>query len=50
LYWFFDLDAVARAKPYLNEVLETDCVMDVANAIERTRNRLGVLPRSDIPI
>ncbi len=50
LYWFFDLDAVARAKPYLSEVLQTDTVTDVADAIERTRKRLGVLPRADIPI
>lgn len=50
LYWFFDLDAVAKAKPYLKEVLETESVIDVANAIERTRQRLGVLPRNDIPI
>jgi len=50
LYWFFDLEAVAMAKPYRKEVLDTNTVMDVANAIERTRNRLGVLPRSDIPI
>jgi hypothetical protein len=47
LYWFFDLDPVAKAKPYLQEVLETEKVMDVANAIERTRQKLGVLPRSD---
>jgi hypothetical protein len=50
MYWFFDLDAVAKAKPYLQEVLETDNVLDVANAIERTRGKLGILPRNDIPI
>lgn len=50
LYWFFRLDGVAAAKPYLKEVLETDSVKDVADAIERTRERLGVLPRQDIPI
>ncbi|HEY9757040.1 MAG TPA: DUF1152 domain-containing protein [Oculatellaceae cyanobacterium] len=50
MYWFFELDAVAKAKPYLNEVLESDNVMDVSSAIERTRARLGVLPKSDIPI
>jgi hypothetical protein len=50
LYWFFDLDAVAKAKPYLQEVLETDNILDVANAIDRTRSRLGILPKSDIPI
>lgn len=50
LYWFFDLDAVAKAKPYLHEVLETEAVVDVSDAIERTRKRLGILPRSDIPI
>ncbi|MDQ5937729.1 MAG: hypothetical protein QG574_5088 [Cyanobacteriota bacterium erpe_2018_sw_21hr_WHONDRS-SW48-000092_B_bin.40] len=50
LYWFFDLDAVAKAKPYRNEVLETDNVTDVSDAIEKTRARMGVLPRADIPI
>lgn len=50
LYWFFDLDAVAKAKPYLKEVLETDSVAEVADAIERTRQRLGTLQKTDIPI
>lgn len=50
LYWFFDLRKVAEAKPYLGEVLDTDRVEDVAEAIQRTRDRLGVRPRSDIPI
>jgi hypothetical protein len=50
LYWFFELDAVAQRKPFLREVVETDNVMDVANAFERAREKLGVLPRTDIPI
>ncbi len=50
LYWFFDLDAVAKAKPYLSEVLETDNVTDVSDAIEKTRARMGVLRKTDIPI
>ena len=50
LYWFFDLDAVAKAKPYRNEVLKTDNGTDVSDAIEKTRARLGVLPKADIPI
>lgn len=50
LYWFLNLDSVASAKPYRKEVLDTDKISDVADAIERTRKRLGVLPRTDIPI
>lgn len=50
LYWFFDLDAVAKAKPYRSEVLETDNVTDVSDAIDKTRARMGVLARADIPI
>jgi hypothetical protein len=50
LYWFFDLEAVAAMKPYRHEVLETDSVTDVYDAIERVRQRLGVLEKSDIPI
>ena len=50
LYWYFDLVAVANAKPYLREVLDTDDVVAVAEAIERTRKRMGVVDRQDIPI
>lgn len=50
LYWFFSLDQIAEAKPYLLEVLETDTPQEVARAIEATRRRLGILPRLDIPI
>jgi hypothetical protein len=50
LYWFFDLEAVAQAKPYRHEVLDTESVGDVHAAIERARERLGVLERAHIPI
>lgn len=50
LYWFFDLDVVAKQKPYLQDVLKSDEIMDVANAIERTRQKMKVLARADIPI
>lgn len=50
LYWFFDLDQVAEAKPYLQEVLDTETPDQVRTAIEATRRRLGVLPRLDMPI
>lgn len=50
LYWFFDLEAVARAKPYADEVQDTDSVADVHAAIERYRDRVGAWPRADIPI
>ena len=50
LYWFFDLEEVARAKPYRAEVLQTDTVSDVAEAIERVRQARGVRARSNLPI
>jgi len=50
IYWFFDLDAVAEAKPYLAEVLDSETPLQVLQAIDATRARLGVLPHSDIPI
>ena len=50
MYWFFDLDAVAEAKPYLKEVLDSEKPIQVLQAIDAARARLGVLPRSDIPI
>lgn len=50
LYWFFLLDPIAVAKPYLQDVLETDDVPAVAAAIERTRELLGIVEKNDIPI
>jgi hypothetical protein len=50
LYWFCELDSVADAKSYIKEVMDTDSVSDVADAIERTRARMGILPKADIPI
>lgn len=50
LFWFFDLQAVADAKPYKREVMESATVAEVADAIEEWRNLVGVRPRGDIPI
>lgn len=50
MYWYFDLDKVASAKPIYNEVLNTDSVMEVADAFERVREKAGAMPRADIPI
>lgn len=50
LYWFFDLAAVAAAKPYRDEVLGTDRVQDVADAIQRFRDGAPRPVRRDIPI
>ncbi|MHB2017847.1 MAG: DUF1152 domain-containing protein [Candidatus Xenobia bacterium] len=50
LYWYFDLEAVAAAKPYREEVLQAETVGDVYLAIEKVRERLGVRARCDIPI
>ena len=37
IYWFFDLDAVARMKLFYENVLETTNVMMVAQEIEKVR-------------
>ena len=50
LYWFFDLDTVASSKPIYHNVLETQSVMEVADAFELVREKQGVMERSDIPI
>ena len=50
LYWAFLLDPIAAAKPYRAEVMESETVEEVAEAIERARDRIGVGPRTVIPI
>ena len=50
LFWFFDLEAVAAAKPYREEILLTDTLDAVADAIERVRQGRRVRAREDIPI
>ena len=50
LVWYFDADAVARAKPYYSEALGTRTVAEMASVIESTRSRLGVQPHEAIPI
>lgn len=50
LVWYFDADAVARAKPYYREALHTRSVGDMADLIQATRDRLGVQGRETIPI
>lgn len=50
LYWFFDLDRVARAKPYYHEIQQTETILEVAEAIQRFRDLTGPGPRRDIPI
>ena len=50
LFWFFDLEAVAAAKPYREKILLTDTVHAVADAIERVRRGRRIRVREDIPI
>lgn len=50
LVWYFDADAVARAKPYYHDALRTETVSDMADLIDSTRNRLGIQPHEAIPI
>lgn len=50
LYWFFDLDRVARAKPFYHEIQESTTVLEVAEAFQRFRDLAPPWPRRDIPI
>jgi hypothetical protein len=50
LVWYFDADAVARAKPYYREALGSQTIEDMARLIEETRRRLGVRDYEKIPI
>ena len=49
-YWFFDLDSVASTKPIYDAVLETEHVLEVADAFEKVRVHGAIRPREDIPI
>ncbi len=50
LYWFFDLEAVAKMKLYYNESLETDSVFEVVEIIEKMRSSEEHRIRRTIPI
>ena len=50
LYWFFDLPAVAEARPYLAQALQTDSVGQLHELIQGYRQSQPVTPRRDIPI
>jgi hypothetical protein len=50
LVWYFDADAVARAKPYYREALASTTIEEMAQLIEATRQRLGVRSYEPIPI
>ena len=50
LYWFFDLESVAQAKPFRDKGMETDTVTEMVEIIRRTRESHQVLPRLDIPV
>ena len=50
LYWFFDLESVAQAKPFRDRGMETDTVAEMVEIIRKTRESHQVLPRLDIPV
>lgn len=50
LVWYFDADAVARAKPYYADAVRSDSVAAMGEAIERARQIMGVRPCTRIPI
>jgi hypothetical protein len=49
LCWYFDLDAVARAKPYLAELRETETIEEASRLINDYNERHRA-PRESIPI
>lgn len=50
LFWYFQAEAVAKIKLFYHEVLNTETVKEMADAIERARARHGVKPHQSIPI
>lgn len=50
LYWFYELDPIAEAKPYLEEGLATAGVDELHELIQRVREAGPVAPWRDIPI
>lgn len=50
LYWFYELDPIAEAKPYLEQGLRTERVGEMHDLIQRLRDAGPILPRRDIPI
>jgi hypothetical protein len=50
LFWFFDLQAVARTNLLLPHLGETDTLWQVAATIEALRKTMEIRPRCDIPL
>jgi hypothetical protein len=50
LYWFFQLETVAEAKPFNQKAIKGETVQDMIDLFEETREKFAVLPRLDIPI
>ncbi|GMU51109.1 MAG: hypothetical protein AMXMBFR33_02550 [Candidatus Xenobia bacterium] len=50
LYWFYELDPVAEAKPYLQQALKTEGVGQMQALIQDYRDRQGIKASRDIPI
>lgn len=50
LFWFFNLDGVARLKLFYSDVLETDSVAEVSDIITHLHEKIGKKNRDSIPI
>ena len=50
LYWFFDLETIAQAKPFRERALGSETIQEVVDIFRETRERSPILPRLDIPI
>lgn len=50
LYWFFDLETLAQARPYLKQALESDSLGQLHDLIQDYRHQQPPRARLDIPI
>lgn len=50
VFWFFDLEAVARTNLLLPHLMDTDDLWQIAAIIEAMRKEMSIRPRSAIPL
>lgn len=49
LYWYFDAEAVAKMKLFYTDVLTSESVVEVGQAIEKLRQNISIKPYEQIP-
>lgn len=50
LYWYFDLQKVAQAKPFFSKAMKTNTISEIVELFEEQRETYPRIPRLDIPI